>query len=527
MAALLRQAVGCCAALGVILVAFAAQAPGAFAHAAFLGSQPGPGMRLEDPPARVVLNFTEPLNERLTKARLVRVDDGRAVEARLAASRERLVVEPGVELPAGAYRVEWHSVSTADGHALEGSFSFGVRAAAAGGEHAVEQSPLARDGWLRVLARAAMYATLLLFAGMLFLRVLVRHRGAGSWLVPDPLPPAVRETARARERRLLIDLGLVTGAAAALSAVAEAADAAGGLSAEGLRDFLLSNLAGVSRVMVVLLVLLAGFVAVRRPRVAALPAALALGAVAASGHASSASPRGASIVVDWVHLMAGAVWVGGIALIVLVWWPALRRAGVESRVAVARRVLPAFGPVAVPAFVVVVSTGVVSSLVQLGHVSALWDTSYGRVLLVKLSLVAAIGTASYIHALRLRPRLVAANPHPDEGLDRRHWRLLRSEPVLGLGAGVRPLPAAAAGAGGAGGRRTGGQQLRGRPVAADAGRSGRRAASARHRQQAVPRPRDGRRRARGELRAGLLAHQPTWERAAATARRGRRAPLPG
>mgnify|MGYP003288045518 CR=1 FL=1 len=74
-----------------------------------------------------------------------------------------------------------------------------------------------------------------------------------------------------------------------------------------------------------------------------------------------------------------------------------------------------------------------SAVVQLGHVRALWETGYGRVLLVKVALVGLIASASYGHALRLRPRLLAANPHPDERLQRRHWRLLRSESLLGLG----------------------------------------------------------------------------------------------
>jgi hypothetical protein len=89
--------------------------------------------------------------------------------------------------------------------------------------------------------------------------------------------------------------------------------------------------------------------------------------------------------------------------------------------------------VALPAFLVVASSGAVGALVQLGHVQGLWETAYGRVLLVKIALVGLIAAASYVHALRLRPRLVAPNPHPDERLERRHWRLLRSEPLLGLG----------------------------------------------------------------------------------------------
>jgi hypothetical protein len=45
-----------------------------------------------------------------------------------------------------------------------------------------------------------------------------------------------------------------------------------------------------------------------------------------------------------------------------------------------------------------------------------------------------IALASYGHALRLRPRLLAANPHPPERIERRHWRLLGIEPWLGFGA---------------------------------------------------------------------------------------------
>ena len=52
--------------------------------------------------------------------------------------------------------VRWHSVSTDDGHALEGSFSFGVRASALGGQHTLVQSPLARGGLLRIGLRGLL-----------------------------------------------------------------------------------------------------------------------------------------------------------------------------------------------------------------------------------------------------------------------------------------------------------------------------------------------------------------------------------
>jgi hypothetical protein len=47
--------------------------------------------------------------------------------------------------------------------------------------------------------------------------------------------------------------------------------------------------------------------------------------------------------------------------------------------------------------------------------------------------VALIATASALHALRLRPRLLAHAGSAFERQERRHWQLVRAEPVLGLG----------------------------------------------------------------------------------------------
>jgi copper transport protein len=99
---------------------------------------------------------------------------------------------------------------------------------------------------------------------------------------------------------------------------------------------------------------------------------------------------------------------------------------------VAREVLAPYGRLALSAFALVAATGLVSLVTQLGRVSALWDTDFGRLLALKIAVVGAIAAASAIHALQLRPRLLAANPHPPEALERRHWRLWRAEPVLGV-----------------------------------------------------------------------------------------------
>src|SRR5688500_8650617 len=339
---------------------------------------------------------------------------------------------PERELAAGAYRVDWHTVSTEDGHALEGAFSFGVRADA-GAAPALATGPLARWGIVRIAARIALYSTVLVLAAALLLPLLIgRPRG---WPVPeldagDEGGRVDLRDVRARERRLRGDLAWAAVAAAVVATVADAADAARGLDPGRMGDYLAGNIAGIGRALVVVALLAAALLRERRPRGAAAAVVLALGAVAASGHAGSADPRVPSILNDWLHLVSGSLWLGGIGLLVLLWWPVVGFTRRGSRQAIARGVLVPFGRIATGAFLVAVATGLVSLVTQLGRVAALWDTAYGRLLAAKIVVVGLIAAASFLHARRLRPQLLGGDA--SDGVDRRHWRLWRSEPWLGL-----------------------------------------------------------------------------------------------
>jgi copper transport protein len=405
-----------------------------------LNSTPEAGSRLGSPPPQIVLRFTEPLNRSLSKATLANASTGRAIgTAKLPARRDdQLALRPIDRLARAPYRVEWHTVSTVDGHALEGSFSFGVRTAAAATEHQVEQSPLARGGWLRIGFRALFYASLFLFAGGLINAALLGRSRSADWLVPEHLRSSLARAARDPNRlanrvwNWTLDAGWLAAGAASATALIEAADAGGSLNLQNASDFLLTNEAGLARVGTVVAVLLALLCASRLRLAAAAWIALAFLTIAFSGHANSAEPRLLAVATDWIHLLAAAVWIGGIAQIALAWVPVIHKADKPLRSEVMRNVLERFGKVALPAFLVVATTGLANALIELGEPKALWNTSYGRVLAVKIGLVGLIAVASYLHALRLRPRLLASNPHSPEGAERRHWRLLSAEPLLAL-----------------------------------------------------------------------------------------------
>lgn len=91
----------------------------------------------------------------------------------------------------------------------------------------------------------------------------------------------------------------------------------------------------------------------------------------------------------FLHVAAATVWVGGqLTLAGLV--PGLRALGADAPRAVARR----FNRIAWPAYAVLVATGV-WNIVALDPV---WDSDYGRTVMVKIAVVAASGLSALLHA---------------------------------------------------------------------------------------------------------------------------------
>ncbi len=428
------------AALACCALALLAPAT-ASAHAILVRSDPGAGAVLSASPAQLTASFSEPLNTKLSRLTLTG-PAGKVIRAqKLSTRKQELLLRPASKLAQGAYQVHWHSVSADDGHALDGSYYFGVQSAAPAGARESQRSPLAGSGWPRALLRAVFDGALLIFCGGVFnAMLLARGRKPAAWLLPEPAHSSGTETIagviagraeRLWSRTLLV--GCVAVLAAVASTLAEAANAGQGLSGTALHEFLLVDLSGQARLTVVAALALAVLCAARGMiKVSVGLSVLALTALAFSGHADSAHPRAPALVSDLTHLIAAAVWLGGITLIALAWLPRIADLDPDARRVVMRDVLPRFGRVALPAVLALAAFGAVNAIIELGSLTALWEQSYGQVLIVKVLLVAGILAASYLHAIRIRPRLLRSRlDGPVE--DRRHWRLLAAEPLLAGG----------------------------------------------------------------------------------------------
>ena len=172
--------------------------------------------------------------------------------------------------------------------------------------------------------------------------------------------------------------------------------------------------------------------------VAVALSAFLLGSLAWMGHA--AAEEGVDHLIhlsaDVVHLLAAAAWLGGLPMLALLLHRALAAATAEAYevVKVSTRRFSVMGLIAVGALL---ATGVVNTWYLAGSLPALLGTDYGRWLLVKIALFAAMVATAAVNRQVLTPRLVLKPGGAGRGSARAALRGLRRnslvEAVLGLG----------------------------------------------------------------------------------------------
>lgn len=134
------------------------------------------------------------------------------------------------------------------------------------------------------------------------------------------------------------------------------------------------------------------------PRGAALAlgvALVALGFLAQTGHAAGTAQHDVATSAMTLHLVGVAVWVGGLAALVLL----AHRIGRGLPAAAAR-----FSTLAIWAFLAVAVSGVVSAWLRVGGVEGL-GSAYGRLVLAKTSLLVLLGVGGWVHRRVTLPAL--------------------------------------------------------------------------------------------------------------------------
>jgi putative copper export protein len=207
---------------------------------------------------------------------------------------------------------------------------------------------------------------------------------------------------RLRIRRLVLGLALLSVLAGAAQIMVSAGSMSG--AAAGMWDGSLLRMvwqAGAGRANAARAVGLLLAVSVvspdRHSGLALLGAALAATSFAWTGHARSLSPDTIPVLLLSVHLLGVAFWLGALPPLLIV-----ARDGDLPRVAAAAA---RFGAAALFVVGVLLAAGAALLWLLLGDVTALWGSTYGRYVMLKLTFVAGLLCLAAFNKLRLTPRL--------------------------------------------------------------------------------------------------------------------------
>jgi copper transport protein len=421
-----RTAVSLAAALLLALLPLAA-AP-VSAHAELVGAAPADGEVLQSAPTRVQLFFSEPIERdfyalEVYTANRQRVDRR---DARIPPTNVQSLEASLVDTGPGIYTVVWRVLSI-DGHVVRGvySYSVGVPGQAAG--TAVLPAGWEERGAPFALGAAVRWLTYLcvavLVGGFAFLPLVLGPALDGAGLSGS----LARNRALQRATRRFLWLAWPAVALllvlTLLALVLQAADATGGTVGEVFSGRAITRLLSgtkygalwLGRAFLVAGLLFAVMAASLvgssgpGPRLvawggAATGAALLL-VLAATGHASAVTRNTwLSVGADWVHLLAGAVWVGGLVQLALALPAALDTLDPAPRRAVLAGTVRRFSVLALVCVGAVIGTGVYAGVIHVPRWEALADTAYGAALSGKLLLLLPLLALGAVNLVLLGPR---------------------------------------------------------------------------------------------------------------------------
>ena len=420
-----------------VLVAaiFQAVPQAAAAHQQLLRSEPANGAHLSATPAALRLVFNEAVELAVSRLALTGPSGNVALSPiRLHDDSASVLLSDILgSLEAGTYRVTWQVVGS-DGHPVRGEYAFTIAPGASGigapagvpapghaappAEHHQAATFPAGSGFG---AESPLYAAIrwLTFVGLLavigvaafrllVLRLFERTRNTSD----DALVAPAAERAR---RFGLIAVGLLS-LALLLRLFAQSYALHG--PADVLDFTLISTM--LMRTMWgwgwllqfggTALVLLGLFGARLSPRAwwgMVLPGVIMLAATPGlSGHAVAVptlSPL--AVGADTLHVLGAGGWLGSLLLVLIAGIPVALRQPEDQRASSVAALINAFSPTALFFAGIVVATGVFAAWIHIGSVSGLWESAYGRTLLVKLSVLSLVfGTGAY-NWLKVRPAL--------------------------------------------------------------------------------------------------------------------------
>jgi copper transport protein len=410
----------------VFVVAFGvlAGAPAAWAHATLEATSPAEGSIVRHAPAQVTATFDEPVGVSPSSLEVFapngnRVDTGATTHG---STPSQIAVSLKPNLGNGTYTVGWHVIS-ADSHPVHGAFTFSIGAPSSTTVNpaTINQGSSPLIGMAFGVVRFVAFCCFALLIGAVGFVLWCWPAGASSPLV------------------LRLTMAAWSGlAGSVLGAVLLQGVYGGG---EGVNKVFWPNVLhatlysryGRSLGVRLLLVIVALFIFTSilgnlrlEGRRVSMRASVTWGALAAAlaatwaaaDHAGQGIQVPLSVVSDTIHLSSVAIWLGGLTMLATIVLRRSRSAGTQAsrkgRAATAESVqaVERFSLIALGCVGAILLTGTYQAWRNVGSFPALFDTTYGRLLLIKIGAMCVLIALGYVARVRIAALRAPASQAP-------------------------------------------------------------------------------------------------------------------
>lgn len=339
------------------------------AHAILEKANPTPDSILQTAPSKIVLSFNERLEKELYSIKVFD-DQGEVIsknKTKMSIDQKELQQKIPT-LSNGRYTISYQVLS-ADGHPVKGSYVISVGEVADASirqqnELHNEQKGSSLATIIQSVVRVLYYIALLFVTGWVLWEPTVRKLNFSQ-----------KQTSYRQWTTYLLFAFLTINLVMGALNFNELLDT---WTLKGIEVILTETTAGISWTIFMVLSTLGFAILHRNNWLDRLWVVLLLGAKSVNGHALAFDPPLRTISIDIVHLLAAAIWVGGLFYMVVCW---------KQQREHVRQFMLIFSKAALISIIVLIVTGLASTLIFLPKPHYILYTQWGIWLLVKIALV--------------------------------------------------------------------------------------------------------------------------------------------
>ncbi|MFK4423341.1 MULTISPECIES: copper resistance CopC/CopD family protein [Bacillus] len=375
----------------------------ASAHAYVVKSNPAENETLKKAPSVVKIEFDEDIQVSSFNILFVRDTSGQRVDLKDAHidTKNKKLLEAGLKenLKNGLYSIQWKAIS-ADGHPIQGVIPFRIGLAEAG----TDDIKVEEMGYVpqidMIMERGILYTSFSLFIGVLLFN-LILYKGSASQ-VQSRSKKIIWISLFGIFISLLFNLPLQ----AKINADVSWLEAFNPILLKETLQLSVFRYVWITQMALISMLMIVTYFAVKREKLSSfkvwsIPIVLFIGLLvmkAFNSHAYGIRFKEIAVVMDFLHLFAASLWMGGLSSIVLLlrkeddkwtmYWDAIKR----------------FSPWATGAVIVILLTGLFNSTFFIPTIHSLFDTKYGLALLAKILLFVCMGILGIFHYVKGRIR---------------------------------------------------------------------------------------------------------------------------